>query len=100
MERRFTKENRPVVSSFTAKEEAERAIHAVLRDNSHRIDAWIRNATDGATIQIEGHVLGKGTVVIQQADRERSTAQRIRVTIIKKEHNGMIYYVNTVKLYQ
>ncbi|RFO99332.1 hypothetical protein BGC31_07495 [Komagataeibacter xylinus] len=100
IERRFTKENRPVVSFFTSKEEAERAIHAVLRDNSHGIDAWLRNATDGATIQIEGHVLGKGTVVIQQADRERSTARRMEISIVKKEYNGMTYYVHTIKLHQ
>lgn len=35
IERRFTKEKQSVVSFFTSKEEAEYAIHKVLRDNSY-----------------------------------------------------------------
>ncbi|MFT9000037.1 MAG: RNase A-like domain-containing protein [Acetobacter syzygii] len=77
---------------------AERAIHKVLKDNSSRIDGWLKNARDGNAILLEGHTSGGGTVVIERANRQRKTAQRIQVTIIKKEHNGMIYYVQTVKL--
>nr|WP_256138258.1 RNase A-like domain-containing protein [Komagataeibacter swingsii] len=98
IERRFTKENRPVVSFFTSKEEAERAVHAVLRDNSHGIDAWLRNPNEGTRIQIEGYISGRGTVVVQQVGRKRGNAQRIKISIIKKEHNGMTYYVHTVQL--
>ncbi|WP_227672444.1 RNase A-like domain-containing protein [Komagataeibacter sp. FXV3] len=98
IERRFTKENRPVVSFFTSKEEAERAIHAVLRDNSHGIDAWLRDARDGSSVHVEGHLSGSGAIVVENTDRTRKAARHIRVTITKKEHNGMIYYVQTVRL--
>lgn len=47
IDRRFTKDKHPVVSFFTSKEEAERAIHEVLKDNSSRIDGWLKNARDG-----------------------------------------------------
>ncbi|MBL7236942.1 MAG: hypothetical protein JJK57_10290 [Komagataeibacter hansenii] len=98
IDRRFTKDKHPVVSFFTSKEEAERAIHKVLKDNSSRIDGWLKNARDGNAILLEGHTSGGGTVVIERANRQRKTARRIQVTIVKKEHNGMIYYVQTVKL--
>ena len=51
-----------------------------------------------AEILLEGHTSRGGSVVIERANRQRKTARRIQVTIIKKEHNGMIYYVQTVKL--
>ena len=98
IERRFTKENRPIVSFFISKEEAERAIHKVLRDNASKIDEWLTKARTGTKTDIEGYISGSGAVVIKNSDRLRKNAQRIRVTIIKKEHNGMAYYVQTVKL--
>ncbi|WP_415506521.1 RNase A-like domain-containing protein [Acetobacter sp.] len=98
IERRFTKENRPIVSFFISKEEAERTIHKVLRDNASKIDEWLTKARTGTKTEIEGYISGSGAVVIKNSDRLRKTARRIRVTIIKKEHNGMIYYVQTVKL--
>ena len=79
-------------------EEAECVIHKVLNDNASKIDGWFRNARDGNAILLEGHTSGGGTVVIERANRQRKTARRIQVTIVKKEHNGMIYYVQTVKL--
>ncbi|GAN88485.1 hypothetical protein LU298_14055 [Komagataeibacter intermedius] len=97
IERRFTKDKHLVVSFFTSKEEAERAIHKVLKDNGPRIDGWLKNARDGNAILLEGYTSG-GTVIIERANRQRKTARRIQVTIVKKEHNGMIYYVQTVKL--
>ncbi|MDE7547600.1 hypothetical protein PY793_06330 [Acetobacter fabarum] len=100
IERRFTKEKQSVVSFFTSKEEAEHAIHKALRDNSHKIDTWLRNARDGERLSIDGYTSGKGGVVIESANRQRKAARRIEVSITKKEHNGMAYYVQTVKLYQ
>ncbi|WP_230975514.1 RNase A-like domain-containing protein [Acetobacter garciniae] len=100
IERRFTKEKQSVVSFFTSKAEAEHAIHKVLRDNSYKIDTWLTNARNGDKVFLEGYTSGRGTVVIESANRQRKAARRIQVTIIKKEHNGMIYYVQTVKLYQ
>lgn len=99
IERRFTKEKRPVVSFFTSKEEAERAIHKVLRDNSHKIDGWLKNAKNGSSVHAEGYLSGSGAIVIENTNRIRKAAQHIRVTIIKKEHNGMTYYVQTIILY-
>ncbi|GCD55485.1 RNase A-like domain-containing protein [Acetobacter pasteurianus] len=99
IERRFTKEKRPVVSFFTSKE-AERAIHKVLRDNASKIDTWLKNAANGSSVYVEGYSSRKGAVVIENANRQRKAARRIQVTIVKKEYNGMIYYVQTVKLYQ
>lgn len=72
----------------------------MLKDNGPRIDGWLKNARDGDKIFLDGYTSGRGTVVIENANRQRKTARRIRVTIVKKEHNGMIYYVQTVKLYQ
>lgn len=34
---------RPVVSFFTSKEDVERAIHKMLKDNGPRIDRWLKN---------------------------------------------------------
>ena len=99
IERRFTKERHPVISFFISKEEAERAIHAVLRDHSHKIDAWLMDARDGSSVHVEGHLSGSGAIVVENTDRARKAARHIRVTITKKEHNGMIYYVQTVRLY-
>ena len=98
IERRFTKEKQPIVSFFTSKEEAEHAIHTVLKDNSPKIAAWLKNAKDGDKTILEGYTSGRGTVVIERASRQRKTARRIQVAIVKKEYNGMIYYVQTVKL--
>ncbi|WP_338333680.1 RNase A-like domain-containing protein [Acetobacter sp. LMG 32666] len=99
IERRFMKEKHPAVSFFTSKEEAERVIHKVLRDNASKIDEWLTKARTGTKTEVEGYFSSNGAVVIKNSDRLRKTARRIRVTIIKKEHNGMIYYVQTVKLY-
>jgi len=98
IERRFTKERHPVISFFISKEEAERAIHAVLRDHSHKIDAWLMDARDGSSVHVEGHLSGSGAIVVENTDRVRKAARYITVTITKKEHNGMIYYVQTVRL--
>ncbi|WP_257640891.1 hypothetical protein [Acetobacter okinawensis] len=38
IERRFIKEKHSIVSFFTSKEAAERAIHKVIRDNASKID--------------------------------------------------------------
>lgn len=99
IERRFMKKKHPVVLFFTSKEDAERAIHKVLRDNASKIDEWLTKARTGTKTEVEGYISSSGAVVIKNSDRLRKTARRIRVTIIKKEHNGMIYYVQTVKLY-
>ncbi|WP_238704120.1 RNase A-like domain-containing protein [Acetobacter sp. DmW_125131] len=90
---------RPVVSFFTSKEDVERAIHKMLKDNGPRIDRWFKNARDGKTTQFDGYTSERGTVVIENANRQRKAARHIQVTLIKKEHNGMSYYVQTVKLY-
>ncbi|WP_242401184.1 RNase A-like domain-containing protein [Acetobacter okinawensis] len=99
IERRFMKEKHPVVSFFTSKEEAERAINKVLRDNSYKIDGWLKGARNDDKTLLEGYTSGRGTVVIERASRQRKAARRIQVTIVIKEYNGMIYYVQTVKLY-
>ena len=98
IERRFRKENRPIVSFFTSKEDAERAIHALLRDNSSKVDTWLRDARDGSSIHVEGHLSGSGAIVVEKADRVRKSARYITVTITEKEHNGMFYYVQTIRL--
>lgn len=100
IEWRFAKEGHFVVSFFTSKEEAESAIYKVLIDNSDKIDGWLENAGIGAKMDIEGYISGKGAVVIERANRQRKVARRIRVTIVREEYNGMIYYIHTVKLYQ
>jgi hypothetical protein len=99
IEQRFVKEKRFSVSFFTSKEEAENAIHRVLRDNTDKIDDWLENAGTGAKIDLEGHISGKGAIVIESANRQRKAARRLRVTIVRDEYNGMIYYIHTVKLY-
>ncbi|WP_415511378.1 RNase A-like domain-containing protein [Acetobacter sp.] len=100
MERRFTKEKLPVVSFFTTQEASERIIHKVLRNNASKIDTWLRNAKDGAEMVIDQNISEMGTVVIEKADRLRKTARYIRITIIKKEHNGLVYYVQTARMYK
>lgn len=100
IERRFARERLFVVSFFTSKEGAEQTILKVLSDNSDKIDDWLQIAGTGAKLDIEGYISGKGTVVIESANRQHKAARRIRVTIIKEEYNGMVYYVHTVKLYQ
>lgn len=89
-----------MVSFFTSKEGAEQTILKVLSDNSDKIDDWLQIAGTGAKLDIEGYISGKGTVVIESANRQHKAARRIRVTIVKEEYNGMVYYVHTVKLYQ
>ena len=84
IERRFTKEKQPIVSFFTSKEEAEHAIHKVLKDNSPKIAAWLKNAKDGDKTILEGYTSGRGTVVIERASRKHKAARRIQVTIVKK----------------
>lgn len=65
-----------------------------------KIDTWLKNARNRERFSVDGYTSGRGTVVIENANRQRKAARRIEVSIIKKEHNGMIYYVQTVKLYQ
>ncbi|MCE2575261.1 hypothetical protein [Komagataeibacter sp. FNDCR2] len=64
------------------------------------MDDWLKNARTETKIDIEGYISGSGAIVVESADRIRKVARRIQVTITKKEHNGMTYYVQTVKLYQ
>ncbi|WP_370685910.1 RNase A-like domain-containing protein, partial [Komagataeibacter diospyri] len=68
-------------------------------DNSSKVDTWLRDARDGSSIHVEGHLSGSGAIVVEKADRVRKSARYLRVTITKKEHNGMIYYVQTIILY-
>lgn len=49
---------------------------------------------------IDQNISEMGTVVIEKADRLRKTARYIRITIIKKEHNGLVYYVQTARMYK
>ncbi|GLH28886.1 hypothetical protein WSS15_15360 [Acetobacter pasteurianus] len=60
IEGRFTKEKRPVVSFFTSKEEAERAIHKVLRDNASKIDTWLKNTANGSSVYVDAEISQKG----------------------------------------
>lgn len=99
IERRFVKEKRSIVSFFISKEDAERAIHKVLKDNGSKIDHWLKNAANGSSVDVEGYLSGKGAIVIENTNRQRKAAHRLFVTITKKEHNGMNYYVHTVRLY-
>ncbi|WP_256889891.1 RNase A-like domain-containing protein [Acidomonas methanolica] len=99
IERRFTKGKQFLVSFFTSKHEAERVIHQVLQDNAHLIDRWLETAGPGAEFKVTSNISGRGTVVIQRADRVRQEARRVEVTIKNTEHNGMIYHVFTVKLF-
>ena len=49
---------------------------------------------------LDQNISERETVVIEKANRQRKTAQYIRVTIIKKEHNGLVYYVQTARMYK
>ncbi|MBO1329388.1 hypothetical protein OQ496_13455 [Acetobacter suratthaniensis] len=92
-------QNQAERSSINGSSNPRRAIHKVLRDNASKIDEWLTKARIGTKTEVEGYISSSGAVIIKNSDRLRKTARRIRVTIIKKEHNGMIYYVQTVKLY-
>ena len=96
---RFTKDKLFAVSLFLSKEDAERAIHKVLVDNSDKIEDWLKYAGVGARLEIEGYISGKGAVVIERVNRQRKAARRIRVTIVNKELKGMSYYIHTIRLY-
>lgn len=100
IEERFTKEKHFAVSLFLSKEDAERAIHKVLVDNSDKIEDWLTHTGVGARLEIEGYISGKGAVVIESVNRQHKAARRIRVTIVSKELRGMAYYIHTVRLYQ
>ncbi|WP_052055173.1 MULTISPECIES: hypothetical protein [Acetobacter] len=71
----------------------------MLKDNGPKIDCWRKNAADGKVTQFDGYTSARGSVIIERANRQRKTARHIQVTIVKKVHNGMSYYVQTVKLY-
>ena len=64
-----------------------------------KIDSWRKNAADGNSVDVEGYLAGKWAIVIENTNRQRKAAHRLFVTITKKEHNGMNYYVHTVRLY-
>ncbi|WP_051543221.1 RNase A-like domain-containing protein [Acetobacter papayae] len=100
IEERFTKEKHFAVSLFLSKEDAERAIHKMLVDNSDKIEDWLAHTGVGARLEIEGYISGKGAVVIESVNRQHKAARRIRVTIVSKELRGMAYYIHTVRLYQ
>ncbi|MFT9068178.1 MAG: RNase A-like domain-containing protein [Acetobacter syzygii] len=88
IERRFTRDRHPVVSFFTSKEEAERAIHTVIRDNAPKIDTWLKNAANGSSVYVEGYSQEKRAVVIENANRQHKAARRIQVRIVKKNTMG------------
>ncbi|MFT8440554.1 RNase A-like domain-containing protein [Acetobacter fabarum] len=100
IERRFTKEKRPVISFFTTQAAAERIIHKVLKNNASKLDTWLKNAKEGAQISLDENISERETVVIEKADRQRKTPLKIEIVIIKKEHNGLVYYVHTAKMYK
>gem|GEM_PF-6645626 len=100
IERRFTKEKRPVVSFFTSKHEAEQTIHRILQDNARQIHEWLKTAKPDARFDISGHISWQGAVVIHQADRIKREARRAEVTIKNTELNGMAYHVFTVRLFE
>jgi hypothetical protein len=47
---------------------------------------------------LDQNIAERETVVIEKADRQRKIARYIRITIIKKEHNGLVYCVQTARL--
>ncbi|MFH7813084.1 MULTISPECIES: RNase A-like domain-containing protein [Acetobacter] len=98
IERRFKKEKLPVFSFFTTQQASERIIHKVLRNNASKLDTWLKNTKEGAEMVLDQNIAERETVVIEKADRLRKTARYIRITIIKKEHNGLVYYVQTARL--
>ncbi|MCH4143301.1 RNase A-like domain-containing protein [Acetobacter peroxydans] len=98
IDRRFAKEKHAFLSYFTSKEAAERAIHKLLRDNSHDIDEWLKTAKTGEIKRITGTTSGSGTAVISRETRQVKTAKHIEVRIKKQVHKGMIYHVFSVKL--
>jgi len=99
IERRFTEEKQRIVSFFTSKEEAERTIHQVLKDNGHLIDNWLKTSGKDERLVVRSPISGQGTVVIDRADQVRREARRVEVTIKNTEYNGMAYHVLTVRLY-
>uniref|UniRef100_UPI002B1DAE69 RNase A-like domain-containing protein n=1 Tax=Pseudomonas glycinae TaxID=1785145 RepID=UPI002B1DAE69 len=76
----------------------ERIIHKVLRNNASKLDTWLKNTKEGAEMVLDQNIAERETVVIEKADRLRKTARYIPITIIKKEHNGLVYYVQTARL--
>jgi hypothetical protein len=81
IDRRFAKEKHAFLSYFTSKEAAERAIHKLLRDNSHDIDEWLKTAKTGEIKRITGTTSGSGTAVISRETRQVKTAKHIEVRI-------------------
>ncbi|WP_369823057.1 RNase A-like domain-containing protein [Acetobacter sp. DsW_54] len=73
-------------------------IHKTLKNNASNIDAWLKNAKDGAEMLLDQNISERETVVIEKANRQRNTVRYIRITITKKEHNGLVYYVQTARL--
>jgi len=67
--------------------------------NAHHIEECPKTAGSGEKTDITSNISGRGTVVIQQAERLRREARRAKATIRHTEHNGMVYHVVTVKLF-
>ncbi|MFT8542690.1 hypothetical protein [Acetobacter sp.] len=73
MERRFTKEKCQSFHFSLCRKSAERIIHQAPK-----------NAEDGVQRLLDQNIFERETVVIGKADRQRKTALKIEIAIIKK----------------
>ncbi|WP_429334619.1 RNase A-like domain-containing protein [Paraburkholderia sp. 35.1] len=89
---------RRVVSSFTDLQTAEWAISKVIQDNAARITTWAQSHTGSIRLELTGDAgrqVGYGVI---RKTGEMVNLSKVHMFLIRKEYNGMPYYVLTAYL--
>ncbi|MBB5412181.1 hypothetical protein HDG34_006152 [Paraburkholderia sp. HC6.4b] len=97
-ERLAREPKRRVVSSFTDLQTAEWAISKVIQDNAARITTWAQSHTGSIRLELTGDAgrqVGYGVI---RKTGEMVNLSKVHMFLIRKEYNGMPYYVLTAYL--
>ncbi|SMG21002.1 RNase A-like domain-containing protein [Paraburkholderia susongensis] len=97
-ERLVREPKRQVVSSFTDLRTAEWAISKVMQANTACITTWAQTHTGSVRLELTGDVgrqVGHGVV---RKTGELVNLSKVQMWLIRKEYNGMPYYILTAYL--
>lgn len=84
-------------SSFKNIAEAEKLISAVLRDNKHQIQMWIKYIPPNMTARMRlSRIFNQPTgILVQRGSRDIKTCYRVRVALEFRPFNGKPYFILT-----
>ncbi|NIF54411.1 RNase A-like domain-containing protein [Burkholderia sp. Ax-1724] len=97
-ERLVREPRRQVVSPFTDLQTAEWAISRIMQANAARITTWARTHTGSVRLELTGDAGKKVGYGVIRRTGEMVSLSKVQMFLIRKEYNGMPYYILTAYL--